>query len=206
MAPALATPGPARAILLFPGWGGTGAELRQTVSAWAQRWPGVELIGLDPPHPCDAGPSGRQWFSRIDINAANRVERVRGARSGFDAVLGDALAKAGLDASDTLWVGYSQGAMVVLDALARGCAAPRAAVAIAGRLIAPPTAPATTDVLLLHGERDDVVPVSASREAHRVLADHGYAASLVTMTRVGHQLTRDLLERAASFLDPYVRP
>ena len=195
-----------RAVLLFPGWGGNGLELKRTLEAGAMRWPGVALIGLDPPEPGDTGLPGRQWFSRVGITDANRAERVTSARAGLDQAVDAALAGAGVAATETAWGGFSQGAMVVLDAVAHGRHRPRAAVAIAGRLVSEPVATAATSLLLLHGERDEVVPVAASISAQATFAARGYACELVTYPRAGHQLTRPMIARAAAFIDGCTPP
>lgn len=193
-----------RAILLFHGWGGTGEELVRTLNVWTRRWPGVRLIGLEAPNPQDGDGGARQWFSRIAIDAGNRAARIAGARAGVDATVRNALAATGLDVAQTAWVGFSQGAMVVLDAITQGRFEPSAAIAIAGRLVVPPGVTATTDILLLHGERDDVVPAPNASAAQESLHQHGYTSKLVTFPQVGHQLTRDVVECAARFLDPKV--
>ncbi len=193
-----------RAIVLFHGWGGTGAELERTLGTWTRRWPGIKLIALEAPNLQDGASNGRQWFSRIGIDAGNRASRVTGAREGVDSALRAALAGTDLEVADTAWLGFSQGAMVVLDAITQGRFAPSAAIAIAGRLVLEPGLPVATDILLLHGERDDVVPASNAHAAHEVLHRNGYRSELALFPQVGHQLTRDVIERAARFLDPKV--
>ena len=195
-----------RAILLFHGWGGTGEELARALDVWTRRWPGMRLVGLEAPNAQDGGGAARQWFSRIGIDAGNRAARIAGARAGVDAAVHGALQALSLDESQTAWLGFSQGAMVLLDAITQGRFSPRAAIAIAGRLVVPPCARVDTDILLLHGERDDVVPLTSANAADAALRQHGYATSLVTFPAVGHQLTRDVVEQAARFLDPRVAP
>ena len=61
-----------------------------------------------------------------------------------------ALQALSLDESQTAWLGFSQGAMVLLDAITQGRFSPRAAIAIAGRLVVPPCARVDN----VHGDRN----------------------------------------------------
>jgi phospholipase/carboxylesterase len=75
-------------------------------------------------------------------------------------------------------VGFSQGSIMALDALVSGRWPVRAVVAFAGRLASPePFASASdSDVLLVHGDADPVMPVALSAQAEAALARAGYRA------------------------------
>ena len=74
-------------------------------------------------------------------------------------------------------MGFSQGAMISLFTGLRRVAAPRAILGFSGALIAPETLAAEltnrAPVLLVHGEADEAVPVSRSRDAEATLRADG---------------------------------
>jgi phospholipase/carboxylesterase len=87
-------------------------------------------------------------------------------------------------------MGFSQGAMVSLFTGLRHSLAPRAILAFSGALVAPETLRAElanpTPVLLVHGEADEVVPVSRSRDAAATLHAAGVPVEAHYIPRLGH--------------------
>ena len=87
-------------------------------------------------------------------------------------------------------MGFSQGAMTVLFTGLRRAAAPRAILAFSGGLVAPETLPAElanrAPVLLVHGEADDVVPVTARATPEQALRAASVPVETLCVPRLGH--------------------
>lgn len=163
--------------------------------------PGVAVEAPDAPDPFDAAPHGpaRQWFSVAGVTAANRAARVVAARAGFDAVVGGLIARHGL--SDRLdrvaLAGFSQGAIMGLDAVASGRWPVGLLLAFSGRFATPvPPVPVRTRILIAHGTHDTVIPVAEAGAAHEALA----GSELLIEDRVGHAPGPLGLARAAEFV------
>jgi predicted esterase len=90
----------------------------------------------------DGGGSGRQWFSVAGVTQANRSERVRHARAVFDRVVSGEIEKHGFAGrfDCVAFFGFSQGAIIALDAVASGRWPVRAVVVASGRLATAPEA------------------------------------------------------------------
>ena len=100
-------------------------------------------------------------------------ERWRGvqhARPALDAFLDEEVSKSGIDEAAIALVGFSQGAMMALHAGIRRARRPAAIVAYSGLLVAPERQPpsvmkaevtAKPPVLLVHGDKDEVIPPEA---------------------------------------------
>jgi len=85
-------------------------------------------------------------------------------------------------------LGFSQGAIMTLAAVAGGFRVERA-IAVAGRLAAPVRQPATpVSVLLVHDQGDPVMPVSLSAEASAALTQGGHRVEAVTTNGLGHRI------------------
>ena len=87
-------------------------------------------------------------------------------------------------------MGFSQGAMMALDTGLRRAVPPAAILAYSGRLIAEDLLAAELrgrpEVLLVHGEAEEVVPVQASRAAEAVLRAAEVPVEALYVPRLRH--------------------
>ena len=188
-------------VIFLHGVNADGADLAPLGAQWRRSLPNTDFAAPDAPF---SSGYGFQWFSLDGITSANRFARVAEARAPFDAVLRDIIAAHGL--SDRLervaLVGFSQGSMMALDALASGRWAFGAVVAFSGRLASPPplTPSLSTPVLLIHGDDDSVIASSESEEAASVLKSLGVATRLHILRGVDHTISSDGALLAQTFL------
>ena len=191
-------------VVLLHGVGGSGADLAALGGALRPFLPNAAFVSPDAPNPFDADPSRRQWFSIVAVDDRNRAERVAAARAGFDRVVAHEIDQVGLGGrlERVAFFGFSQGAIMALDALAGGRWPVAAVVAASGRLVLPPgpKAAKATPVLLLHGDRDDVVPAAETRQAERLLRGAGFAVEAHVYPSLGHSVSYEGLQAAGKFL------
>ncbi len=197
-------------VIFLHGVHASGDQLAPLGDLWRKTLADTAFVAPNAPFPT---PIGWQWFSLEGVTPENRLDRIAAARTSFDALLREIIGKHGL--SDRLervaLVGFSQGAMMALDAQASGRWRFGGVVAISGRLASPPPlAPSrATPVLLIHGDDDSVVPCSDSRDAAAALQSLGVETRLHILHGVDHcitpegaQLARDyLVERLGSARD-----
>lgn len=206
-----AASGRARALVaLLHGYGADGADLIGLADPLAAVLPDAVFVAPDAPERCRVNPMGRQWFPIPWIDGSSDAERDAGfVRSAalLDDWLSDAMAAEGLDERRTALVGFSQGTMMSLHAGLRRPAALAGIVGFSGRYVAAGEAPsATPPVLLVHGDRDEVIPVAALAEAREALAALGVPVRWHVSRGVGHGIAPDGLELAARFLSERLRP
>lgn len=194
-------------IVLLHGYGADGADLIGLAEPLAGVLPDTVFLAPDAPEPCRVNPMGRQWFpiSWIDgsTEAAMRAGFLRAA-DALDLWLTDAIAAEGVTEAETALVGFSQGTMMALHVGPRRAGALAAIVGFSGRLAepGPNAAPARTrpPVLLIHGDRDEVIPVQALVETREALAADGFAVQWHLSRGAGHGIAPDGLRAAALFL------
>ncbi|MBC2837156.1 alpha/beta hydrolase [Paragemmobacter straminiformis] len=172
--------------------------------------PGLAFAAPDAPFAFDASPAGpaRQWFSVAGVTAENRPARIAAARAPFDETLRAQMAAHGIsDPARVALIGFSQGAIMALDAVATGRWQVGALVAFSGRLAsAPPLAPAACPILIAHGLQDSVIPASEARAARAALAAAGADADLILEDRVGHAPGPQGLAAARTLLARWMEP
>ena len=195
---------PKSLVILLHGVGANGANLVPLGGALQGFLPDAAFVSPDAPFPFDGGGAGRQWFSVVGVSDGNRARRIVEARDGFDRVVGHEIARAGFAGrlDRVALFGFSQGAILSLDALVDGRWPVAAVVAASGRLATPvgPKPASATPVLILHGERDDVIPAAEAERARRALEGAGFAVDAQVYPGLGHGVSPEGLQAAGALL------
>lgn len=190
---------PTLAILLH----GVNARGRD-VAALARNWdlPEMAVAAPDGPEPSGETPGARRWFSLQGITPENRPGRVVAARAAFDRILEETIAAHGLSGRPerVALVGFSQGAIMALDAVASGRWPVAAVVALSGRYATPDALPARTPALIVHGEADPAIPPSESLNADLCLRRIGCPVETHLLPGLGHHIGPESAALTRAFL------
>lgn len=192
-----------RLVILLHGVGARGELVADLGRAWAEVLPDTAFVAPDAPFVFDGGDFGRQWFSLSGITAENRTGRIIAAREAFDALIGGIVQAHGFEGrlERVALAGFSQGAIMTLDAVASGRWPVGAAVAFAGRLGTPdPLTLASTPVFMAHGTADGAVPFSEGVAAETRLKAAGVDVRLHVSPDFGHGYTPKAVKLAGRFL------
>ena len=175
-------------VLLFHGVGSSAANLAPVGEAIAQARPHAMVVSVDAPHPSTLG-SGREWFSVIGVTEQNRPERIAAAMPLFLETVAHWQQASGVGPAATVLVGFSQGAIMSLEAAQVEATRVVAGhvIALAGRFAQPVRrAPQGLHFHLVHGEQDQVVATQASVDAARELRALGADVTLDLLPGLGH--------------------
>jgi phospholipase/carboxylesterase len=180
---------PKQLVVLCHGLGADAFDVIDLAPSWSHACPDALFASVHAPFPHDSG-FGRQWWSIADRSPAATEAGVRTAAAYLHGFLEAELRRLELPADAYAIMGFSQGAMISLFTGLRMTAAPRAILAFSGALIAPDSLAADlknrAPVLLVHGEADDVVPVSRSRDAEAALKAAGVPVEAQYVPGLGH--------------------
>ncbi|NTT87418.1 alpha/beta hydrolase [Tabrizicola fusiformis] len=199
--------GKTRSLVVFlHGYGADGADLLGLADPLAPHLPDTVFVAPDAPEPCAGNPMGRQWFGIPWMDGTPEEEaKAGGARSAEDlnAFLDARLVAEGLGPEALALVGFSQGAMMSLHVAPRRAPAVAAVVAISGRLLAPELlgeVKTRPPVMLIHGDRDPVVPFAEMDRAAEALAAAGFDVYGHIMEGTPHGIAPDGLSVTMQFL------
>ncbi|MBB3962604.1 alpha/beta hydrolase [Rhizobium metallidurans] len=190
-------------VIMLHGVGSSGPDLAPLADLWKNALPGAVFASPNAPSPSSFG-AGYQWFSVAGVTEENRSGRIKEARPAFDATMSAIINENGF--ADRLervvLVGFSQGTIMALDAVASGRWPVGAVVGFSGRLASPlPLAPAVrTPVLLVHGSADPVIPAAETTRAAAALQPLGMSVETIIVPGLGHTISAEGAARAGSFM------
>lgn len=180
---------PRQLVVLCHGLGADAHDLIDLAPAWAHALPDAVFCSVNAPETHVSG-FGRQWWDVADRSPAWTEAGVRRAAATLSRFVPGELARHGLPADAYALMGFSQGAMTVLFSGLRMTPGPRAILAFSGALIAPEKLAAEmtnrAPVVLVHGEADDVVPVTRSRDAEAALRAAGVPVDATYVPGLAH--------------------
>jgi phospholipase/carboxylesterase len=200
--------GQAKSLVVFlHGYGADGADLLGLADPLADHLPDTVFVAPDAPSACAGNPFGRQWFPIPRFDGSSEVDaavEMNRAAEDLNAFLDQRLAEEGLTPAALALVGFSQGAMMSLHVAPRREVAMAGVVAISGRLLRPQVlaqeAKVKPPVVLIHGDRDDVVPFQEMQAAGNALVAAGFETFGHVMQGTGHGIAPDGLGVAMQFL------
>jgi phospholipase/carboxylesterase len=202
--------GAARRLVVFlHGYGADGRDLIEIGRAWQPLMPDCAFVSPNAPEPCGQAPVGRQWFALTFRDPEERWIGVNKAAPILERFLDAELARRALLPSALALVGFSQGTMMALHVGLRRTTAPLAIVGYSGLLVEPPAAQAEKfaaeitsrpPVLLVHGDRDELIPVEALFHAANGLGALGVPVEWHVAAGIGHGIDQEGLRRGGEFI------
>ncbi len=191
-------------MVLLHGYGSDGNDLIGLARYWQPSLPEMLFVAPNGPENCPMNPAGYQWF---DLDLDREISRLNGskkARPVLERFLEQLWEQTGFDASDTFLVGFSQGAMMALDVGLRLEKQPLGIISFSGGLIGESgwesSIKIKPPVCLVHGEADDVVPVSLSIESKTRLEKIGIKTAMQIEPGLGHTISVEGLGFALAFM------
>lgn len=197
-------------FLLLHGNGQRPEAMQPLAQALAAEYPQAAVLCLQAPRRVEAEagsdePDGYCYFSTLGISDANRAERVAAALPEFIATVRELQQRHAISWERTALAGFSQGAIVALEAVQRE---PR----LAGRVLAfggrhatlPEHAPADTTLHILHGLTDRIVPFGPIVESAERLVLLGADITADVLPGIGHRLHPQLIDKALEQLRTFL--
>lgn len=197
-----------RLVVFLHGYGADGADLIEIGRQWQAWLPDTAFFAPNAPEIAPQG-MGRQWFPLTFRDPNERWRGVRQAAPGLDALIDAELAQHGLAPSKLALVGFSQGTMLALHAALRRPQALAAVVGYSGLLALEEgkdpgalkdAVRAKPPILLVHGDRDDLIPVEALFLSAEALAGAGAPCEWHLSLGIGHGIDGGGLKHGGLFL------
>ncbi|SLM63896.1 MULTISPECIES: esterase [Dickeya] len=197
-------PSPKQLFLLYHGVGDNPVSMGQVGRYFSESFPQAQVISIGGPQAISLG-EGRQWFSVQGITEENRARRVSAAMPHFVDTVRDWQQKTGIDYAHTALVGFSQGAIMILESLKVEPNLAGRVVAFSGRFATLPEQPFYDIVVhLIHGEDDPVITAEHARQAAMSLRAQGSDFTLDLVPQLGHAIDNRMMDYALDRLHHYI--
>lgn len=202
--------GPFPTVILLHGWGANAHDLL----GFAPYLHGGETLVLCPQGPVSLpigyGVQGYGWFPLVPGQPADPEEFRRGVEA-LKAFVELALERYPVDRERLVAMGFSQGGTMAY-ALALRDPDLYAGVAALASWFPEPLAAALPQhaehedfpVLILHGTRDDRLPVERARESRETLRPYGVAMTYREIEGMGHEINQEAMRILVKWLDDKV--
>ena len=190
-------------VVFLHGYGADGNDLIDLGQQWQDALPDAAFISPHAPEPCGMSPMGRQWFPLTMRDPSERWRGVVSARAALDAFLDAELARLNLGPDRLALVGFSQGTMMALHIGLRRTTPPAAILGYSGELVGPEHLAEATGkppILLVHGDRDEVIPLDAVFSSSNALGKAEIGCQFHLSIGVGHGIDGGGLHHGGLFL------
>lgn len=195
---------PSKLVIFAHGYGSNGEDLIGLAPYWTKLLPDAAFVSPNAPEPVPGYPSGYQWFSLGRPDPSAVAAGARGAASTLDHFIDAELARYQLEPRACALVGFSQGTMMSLHVGLRRSEPLAAIVGFSGLL---PGAEALAreirsrpPILLVHGDRDPVIPVQSMLAAVDGLARASAPCVWEISRGAAHTITQEALDLGGRFL------
>jgi phospholipase/carboxylesterase len=199
--------GPFPTVILLHGWGANAHDLL----GFAPYLHGGNALVLCPQGPVSLpigyGMRGYGWFPLVPGQPPDREAFTRGADT-LRAFVQQALEHYPIDRDRLVLMGFSQGGTMAYDLALRDPAHYAGLAALASWLpgILAETLPKLPEhegfpVLVVHGTRDDRIPIERARESREALRSYGVSMTFREIEGMGHEINQESLRLIVKWLD-----
>jgi phospholipase/carboxylesterase len=183
-----------RLILLFHGVGSTPESMVPLGARIGREFPEASVVSVPSPDASDMG-TGFQWFSVRGITEDNRVGRIAATIPRFIHCIRGLQEATGITPAQTVLIGFSQGAIMALEATQLDELVAGRVVSIAGRFASPPTrAPVAATLHFIHGTNDPVIAYGYAVTAAERLVQLGADVTIDIVPHLAHGISPDAIE------------
>ena len=166
------------AVILCHGYGGDGKDISILAGYWRTYLPDTVFICPDAPEKCAASPTGYQWFDLLDQSPDQILSKSLVAESKLNEFIDEVLKKYNLISNQIIIGGFSQGCMLTLQTGIKRKDKINSIIGYSGKIInaehLSKNLNSRPNILLMHGEQDQVVTVDAFLEAKDFFGKNNY--------------------------------
>ena len=183
---------PKNAVILCHGYGGDGKDISILASYWKTHLPETIFICPDAPEKCAASPSGFQWFDLLDQTPEQILSKSLVAEMKLNKLIDDVKEKYNLSANQIIIGGFSQGCMISLQTGIKRKDKINSIIGYSGKIIDTEhlrkNIISRPNVILMHGDIDQVVTIDGLLEARDFFAKNDYEIETKIFKNCEHRI------------------
>ena len=170
---------PKNAVILCHGYGGDGKDISILASYWRAHLPDTIFICPDAPERCAASPTGFQWFDLMDQTSEQILSKSLIAEKKLNNLIEEVKDKNNLKTEQVSLCGFSQGCMLILQTGIKRKDKINSIIGYSGKIIntdhLSKNINSRPNIILMHGDLDQVVTIDAFLEAKDFFGKNNYS-------------------------------
>ncbi len=192
------------AIILLHGYGGDGADISSIAYTWKRFIDNTVFLCPDGPQPCKLNPVGFQWFDLSIDDQKYIITEARKSEKILTKYIDQIREKYALDNSQIILAGFSQGCMMSINLGLTNNEKYKSVIGFSGKIInkidLQKRITSKTDILLFHGDADEVVPPSNLLEAKDFLERNKIKVEINIIKDCAHHIPVEALSLALKYI------
>ena len=169
---------PKNAVILCHGYGGDGKDISILANYWRNHLPETIFICPDAPEKCAESISGFQWFDLRDESAEQILSKSLVAEIKLNKLIDEVKKENNLSDSQIALGGFSQGCMISLQTGLKRKDTINSIIGYSGKIIdvehLSKNIVSRPNIILMHGDIDQVVPIDSLLEAKNFFSKLNY--------------------------------
>ena len=183
---------PKNAVILCHGYGGDGKDISILASYWKSYLPETIFICPDAPEKCAASPTGFQWFDLMDQTPEQILSKSLVAEIKLNKLIDEIKEEYNLLANQIVISGFSQGCMISLQTGIKRKDKINSIIGYSGKIInlehLSKNIVSRPNIILMHGDVDQVVTIDGLLEAKDFFAKNDYKIETKIFKNCEHRI------------------
>ena len=183
---------PKNAVILCHGYGGDGKDISLLASYWRTYLPETIFICPDAPERCAASPNGFQWFDLMDQTSEQILSKSFVAEKKLNKLIDEVKDKNYLKTNQIIIGGFSQGCMIALQTGIKRKDRVNSIIGYSGKIIntdhLSKNINSKPNIILMHGDSDQVVTIDAFLEAKDFFRKNNYTIESKMFNNCEHRI------------------
>ena len=191
-------------IILLHGYGGDGADISSIAYTWRRFIDNTVFLCPDGPQTCKLNPNGFQWFD-LSIDDQNYIiEEVKKTEKILLSYIEQIKERYALKNSQIILAGFSQGCMMSINLGLISSQSFKCVIGFSGKIIdrndLQKRIVSKTDILLFHGDADEVVSPSSLLEAKDFLERNKIKVEVNMIKNCSHHIPIEALSLSLKYI------
>ena len=183
---------PRNAVILCHGYGGDGKDISILANYWRTHLPETIFICPDAHEKCAASPTGFQWFDLMDQTPEQILSKSLVAEVKLNKLIDEVKEKNNLIANQIAIGGFSQGCMISLQTGLKRKDKINSIIGYSGKIIdtehLSKNIVSKPNIILMHGDIDQVVTIDGLLEAKDFFAKNDYKIETKIFKNCEHRI------------------
>ena len=183
---------PKNAVILCHGYGGDGKDISLLASYWRTYLPDTLFVCPDAPEKCAVSPKGFQWFDLMDQTHDQILVKSLVAEIKLNTLIDEVKKNNNLTGEKIAIGGFSQGCMISLQTGIKRKDKINSIIGYSGKIIDTKhlqnNINSRPDIILMHGDKDEIVPVSFLLEAKEFFNKNKYQIKTQIFKNCEHRI------------------